>query len=562
MNRDIGTVTFASGNGNLKLRAADGSGRAAFNVGAGGTGATTGTTNPAANNLVDLTGHSSDLLISTLAIGNQARVGNLNTTFNFDTGTLDATGVAVGFHPGTATSTATLIDTLNLNGGSVTIGTGGLEIGNNSYNQAGVAITNGIVNVSSATLTIANSATLGAAIRLTTNSGGAANGGKLTGTLSITGGSVSVGGDIIKGTTTGIGVNSAVVTLNGGLLDLGGHNLGIAGGVIDTLNLQSGTLKNLLQVNNGGGIAKTAGAGTNTLILEGSNLYSGGTTISSGTVQVGTGGATGTLGSGTVNDNGALKINHNDNVALAQVIQGIGNLEQAGTLSTATTTLSAQNTYTGTTVVSGGKLLLDGSASTPFNMLGNTAIGVSNNAVNSEFDVKTFGPSGGVVNAGTTTAGSAGATLNLDSSTVFGMQDGNVGTFNLRQQASFGAGTTALTLNGATLNFDLSSAGADLLAVNVGSAAVSGTNTIGLAVVGSTLTPGTYPIITANTGLAGTYQFSNGLTHRTVLAGATGYELSLLVGATAIQVRVEARQWRSRSPVKPTEPDPPLQAGT
>src|SRR5205814_5535856 len=55
------------------------------------------------------------------------------------------------------------------------------------------------------------------------------------------------------------------------------------------------------------GIGSVSQAGGGTLILTNDNTYSGGTTISAGTLQVGAGGATGSLGAGNVTDNGTLR---------------------------------------------------------------------------------------------------------------------------------------------------------------------------------------------------------------------------------------------------------------
>jgi fibronectin-binding autotransporter adhesin len=190
--------------------------------------------------------------------------------------------------------------------------------------------------------------------------------------------------------------------------------------------------------------------------------------------------------------------------------------------------LSGSSTYTGGTSIVGGSLIISSTGS-----LGNTAISVTNSG-------STFAPQpgSGTISLGSAAAGSAGATLNLASGTIFSMTDGALGVVNLQQQASFGAATTALTLAGATLNFDISSAGTDKLAVGVGKGAISGTNIIGLTVLGSSLANGTYSLITANQGMGGTFQFSNGATAQTLVVGATPYLLTLGNSATAETVTV------------------------
>ncbi len=98
-----------------------------------------------------------------------------------------------------------------------------------------------------------------------------------------------------------------------------------------------------------------------TLKLCGDNTYSGGTTITSGTLQVGNGGTCGSLGSGPVVNHAALVINRSDNVTLANNIQGTGSLTQAGT---GITTLSGSNSYSGATNIVAGTLRM-GANSTP-----------------------------------------------------------------------------------------------------------------------------------------------------------------------------------------------------
>jgi len=92
-------------------------------------------------------------------------------------------------------------------------------------------------------------------------------------------------------------------------------------------------------------------AGAGTIILTGANTHTGTTTISSGTLQVGNGGTTGSLGSGNIVNNGTLIFSRSDAISVSAAISGTGALTQAGS---GTTTLSGANTYSGTTTVNTG----------------------------------------------------------------------------------------------------------------------------------------------------------------------------------------------------------------
>ena len=65
-------------------------------------------------------------------------------------------------------------------------------------------------------------------------------------------------------------------------------------------------------LSNGSGTMSVVKQGTGSWMLASNNPYSGATTISGGTLQVGNGGAAGTIGSGSVLNNGVLTFNRSD----------------------------------------------------------------------------------------------------------------------------------------------------------------------------------------------------------------------------------------------------------
>ena len=94
--------------------------------------------------------------------------------------------------------------------------------------------------------------------------------------------------------------------------------------------------------------------GTGTWTLTGTNTYST-TTIIGGTLAIGNGGTTGTLGTGavTISNSSNLTFNRSDALAVPNVISGTGTVTKSGA---GVTTLTGANTYTGVTTVTAGTL--------------------------------------------------------------------------------------------------------------------------------------------------------------------------------------------------------------
>ena len=117
-----------------------------------------------------------------------------------------------------------------------------------------------------------------------------------------------------------------------------------------------------------------AKSGSGTMTLTANNSFSGSVTINNGTLQIGNGGTTGTLGSATeVYNSGTLAFNRSNNFTVAANISGTGNLVKSG--GGALTLTGASNSYFGATTVNAGKLI------TTADILYTSSVTIGNNAV-------------------------------------------------------------------------------------------------------------------------------------------------------------------------------------
>ncbi len=308
---------------------------------------------------------------------------------------------------------------------------------------------------------------------------------------------------------TGDNNYSGGTTISGGTLtadhadSLGSGDIANSG----VLQVGEGELENTLS--GSGSLVKT---GTGELTLSGDNDYSGGTTISGGTL---TADHADSLGTGAIANSGVLQVGEGE---LENTLSGSGSLMKTGT---GELTLSGDNGYSGGTTITGGTLIADNADS-----LGTGAVANSGVLQVGEGELEnTLSGSGSLVKTGTgeltlsgdnsysgTTTITDGTLIaanvnalgggNIDNSGTL-MLDAN-GAFELANVTTHTGATTALAAgstldagqltqeNGSTLSIDLGAATDDAV-ITADSVTLGGTlNVTGIGSVTDSWTPEAY----------------------------------------------------------------------
>ena len=138
-----------------------------------------------------------------------------------------------------------------------------------------------------------------------------------------------------------------------------GNTITLAG-TTPGFEVQSGIIAQLdCDVAGTAGLTKTD---TGRLILTGASNYTGGTTISEGTLQIGDDGATGNVATGNVINNGTLRFDRTGTLDVPSVISGTGAVTVDCPIGAGTIALSGTNTFSGAVTINSGALRITKSA--------------------------------------------------------------------------------------------------------------------------------------------------------------------------------------------------------
>ncbi|MCE9609704.1 MAG: autotransporter-associated beta strand repeat-containing protein, partial [Chthoniobacter sp.] len=384
------TVSNAIANGTTLTK--NGTGTLTLSSGSGYTGATAIT-----NGVVNIRNATSLGTVAggvTVSAGAALQIQN-NITVGNEALTLNGTGVSSdgalrnisGNNIWQGTVTLASATQINSDSGSLTFNTATTSITGVNQNLtlggASGGTVSGLLTLGSGSLTKEGGGTW-TLLGLPTYTGGTTiNGGNLylrTDTFAPNGALYNIGNVTVASgaSLTGERANLAgtTLTLNGGTwFENNGFGGSWTGAVVlgATSIISSGFNQQITgNITGAGGLTKQGGG---TLTIRGAGTHLGTTTISAGTLQLGTGnaGQNGTI-SGAITDNATLTFNNGSPQTHSGAIGGSGAVNKSGF---GTLTMSVANTYTGLTTVTGGVLSLNDTAALPGGIDATVGVGES-----------------------------------------------------------------------------------------------------------------------------------------------------------------------------------------
>ena len=390
-------------------------------------------------------------------------------------------------------------------GGLTKSGSGTLDLTNATTTYTGpTSVIGGVLSVGSLAGNNALSASAGATANVSGGSlslGSANNAGNLN--FTATSGTIALTGLAGSGSTT-FAAAASIPTMSGGTVTVAGPAaIGTASGGTANLNGPVATIASLgnASVNLGNATALTVGsgslvsgmiagpgslnlAGPGTLTLAVSTGYTGGTTISAGTLQIGNGGTVGDIVGGAV-DNSVLAFKRGGTYTFPGNISGSGSIVQSGS---GTLILAGSNSYGGATTVTAGTLQFATLAALPPTTPLSVASGATINLNGVNVTASAIGGSG-VVALGTATLTLNDTTTTLLSAQVTGpgsLIKSGPGTLVLTASEGYSGGTT---ITGGTLQIGNGVASGSLAGnlLNNGQLAFdrTGTSSFGGSITGS-----------------------------------------------------------------------------
>ncbi|HEY2762017.1 MAG TPA: autotransporter-associated beta strand repeat-containing protein, partial [Pirellulales bacterium] len=201
---------------------------------------------------------------------------------------------------------------------------------------------------------------------------------RLTGNNTYTGGTTLTSGTLEVGSNHGLGPDGSNVAQNGGTIEIdpgvspawsltgsqGSQTIKALAGIDPTLTIQTVGAQHTYggSIQNGTGTISVVVSGTGLQILTNANTYTGGTTINPGaTLQLGDGAGNSGSIAGNVTTNGTLTFAGDGTTSPGTGDQIFGgNIDGSGgvtSINAGTVTLNGNNSYTGTTTISAGKLV-------------------------------------------------------------------------------------------------------------------------------------------------------------------------------------------------------------
>jgi len=377
-----------------------------------------------------------------IALGN----GTFNLGVNSGSSTYSGVISGIGDFTKSGSGTVTLAGS-NTYSGATTISGGVLQLDGSGQLADATAVTvasgstfdlNGVSDTVGS-IAGAGGITLGGG---TLTSGGNNSSTLFSGLISESGGFVKAGAGNL--TLSGANTYSGSTTVSAGTLQIG--NGGTSGLVSGNINNNSAVVFDRSDSSTYTGVVSGTGtfeqAGSGTTVLTGTNTYTGDTTISAGTLQIGNGGTSGSV-AGDITNNDALRYSRSDTLTQSGVISGSGSLEQAGA---GNTIFTGTNTYSGGTTITAGTLQF-GNGGTTGSITGN----VTNDAALRYNRSNNFTFTGDISGAGTVTTDAGQLTLSGTNSYSGNTIVNSGSTLVLAADDALGSGGTTTVNSGGTL---------------------------------------------------------------------------------------------------------------